>query len=156
MYSGEHIRDIVLWQHYLFNTLEILRLILLQPQNLRRCKACKRDISRVLRQLILANLVIEIINLALCASIIPKYRRTNNIIVFIKNNKTVHLTAERDTLNKRFIAAVSQLSHTLLNSSPPILGFLLRPTVLGEVEWIFLCHGLNRVAVFVRHQHLNR
>ena len=93
MNAGELVVDEVLGQHNLADTLKVLRLVFLHPQQLGRGESGKGNVCRQLGQLLLANDIVEICNLLIGAAIIPQDGRPNHLVIFIQDNQAVHLTA---------------------------------------------------------------
>ena len=83
VYAGEFVRNIILGQHNLLNSCEILRLFIFYPKNLGRRKSRKGNIGRILGKLILTDNIVQIIALLGSSPIIPQNRRTNHLIVLV-------------------------------------------------------------------------
>ena len=97
--TGENVVDVILGKHDLCNPRKVLRLIFLHPKDLGGGKSSKGNIGSQLRQLVLADLVIQIVHLLCGSTVIPENRGTDNVIVFIQHHQTVHLAAAADTGN---------------------------------------------------------
>ena len=71
MYTGQPIRNVILRKHDLFDPCKILRLILFHPEDLRCGKTGKGDIRGILRQLILADHVVQVVTFLGGSAVIP-------------------------------------------------------------------------------------
>ena len=106
MYARQSIVDIILRQHDLFDAGEVLRLMLFHPKQLRRSEACKGDIACVFRQLAFADLCVEPFRFLRRASVVPKDRGTDHVVVLIQSHKPVHLSADADALDRVCVIAL--------------------------------------------------
>ena len=118
MHTSQAVDKIVLGQHDFPNTREQLRLMLFHPEQLGRCKAGKRDVSRAL-------------------SFSQKNGRAQHRVRFIQRNKAVHLAAHAHAAHLPRVKAGQQLRHALPARRPPIPGVLLAPARMWEAERIF-------------------
>ena len=71
MYSGQTIRNVILRKHDLFDPCKILRLILFHPEDLWCGKTGKGDICGILRQLLLADHVVQVVTFLGGSAVIP-------------------------------------------------------------------------------------
>ena len=71
VYSGQLICDIVLREHDLLNLFEVLRLLVLYPQNLRCSKAGKGNIRGIFGKLVLSDHIVQIITFFVGSAIVP-------------------------------------------------------------------------------------
>ena len=132
MCTGQLIGYVILRKHDLTDTGKIFRLILFDPQDLRCCKTGKSNICRIFRQLVFANLVIQIIHLFLCAAIVPEDCRTDNFIVLIQDHQAMHLSAKADSCNLCCVEAVYKFLDSCDHLIIPIIWILLRPSRIWE------------------------
>ena len=63
-------------------------------KDLGSCKTGESDICCILSKLLCSDNVIEVIGFFLGTSVIPKDSGTDNIVILIKDNKSVHLSTE--------------------------------------------------------------
>ena len=94
--ARQHIVDVVLREHDLVDPCEQVRLMLLHPEDLRGRKSGKCDVAGLLRQLLPADHVIQVIGLLLRPSVVPENRRAENMIVLVEHDEAVHLAAGAD------------------------------------------------------------
>ena len=84
---------IVLGQHDLPNTREQLRLVLFHPEQLGRCKACKRDVSRARAEHRAPHRIVQPGCFFGGTAVVPQNGRAQHRVRFIQRNKAVHLAA---------------------------------------------------------------
>ena len=156
MNSGEHICQIILRQHDLADSAEILRLVLLHPENLRRGKAGKSNIGRILRQNLPSDLFIQIIRLGRRSSVIPEDRRTDHLVVLIQDYQSVHLTAERDSCHLALILVFQKLFYSFHRLAVPVFRILFRPAGMREIQGILFGHNLPDLSVSAHQKKLHR
>ena len=99
MNAGKLVSKVILREHDLSDLCEIVGLVLFNPKDLGSGESGECDVSGELGELSLADLVVEIIGLSSGTSVVPKDCGTNDVVIFIKYYKTVHLSAKRDTGN---------------------------------------------------------
>ena len=99
MNSGKLVSKVILGEHDLSNLSEILRLIFLNPEDLGSGEAGECDITGEFCEFSLSDLVIKIIGFSSGTSVIPENSGTDDVVILIKDNKAVHLSAERDSGN---------------------------------------------------------
>ena len=100
--------NVVLWQHDHFGSCKILRFLFLHPEDLRSGKSCKCNVGCILGQCLFSDHIIQIICLLLGTSIIPQNCRTDNVIIFIQSNHSMHLSTKTDTCNLALITIFCQ------------------------------------------------
>ena len=156
MDAGELVRQIVLREHDLCDFSEVFRLVFTHPEELRGSKAREGDVRRQSRELVLADGIVEIVDLLKRASVIPQNRRADDVIGCIQRDKAVHLAARADADDIVCVKALQKLRNTGRDRVPPVLGPLLRPAGVREAEGVFLCHSVQNIAVFCNKQQLAR
>ena len=97
MNTGKLISKIILGEHDLSNLGKVVGLVLLNPEDLGSGESGESDVAGKLGELSLADLVVEIIGLCSGTSVVPEDSGTDNIVLIIKDYKSVHLSAEGDT-----------------------------------------------------------
>ena len=156
MDTCEYVVYIIFWKHDLGNSFKVLPLIFPEPKNLGRSKACKSNIGRQGRELLLADFPVEIGHLFRCSAVIPKDGRTDHIVLFIQNHKAVHLTATADADYILALILFQQFRNTFQHSLTPILGILLAPAGFGKFQGILLGHDVFNITRFVHQQQFYR
>ena len=78
-----------------------------------RSEAGKRDVGGVTAQLVLADLVVQVIDLLLGAAVIPQDAGADDLVIFIQHDKAVHLAACADAPDQRGIEALQQRGDTV-------------------------------------------
>ena len=111
MHTSQTIYDIVLGEHNAADLCEEFRLIFAHPKELGSGKACKSEVAGELQQLCHTEIIVDRVSLGAGSAVIPKDRGTNDLIVFIKSDKSMHLTANGQTCNLRSINALKQLGY---------------------------------------------
>ena len=96
MYTGQPIRNVILRKHDLFDPCKVLWLILFHPEDLRRGKSGERNIRSVLRQLLFADHIIQIIAFLCGSAIVPEDGRADHLILLVQNDKSMHLSSKAD------------------------------------------------------------
>ena len=152
--AGELVGQVVLWKHDLRNFPKVFRLVFTHPEKLRRGEAREGDVGRQRRKLVLADNVIEVVDLFGRASVVPQNRQTDDVVLRVQRNKAVHLTACADTCYLICIKAVQQLRNAGHDRIPPILGLLLRPAGMREDQGILLRDSIQNRAVLRDKQQL--
>ena len=152
--AGELIGQIVLREHDLCDSPEVLRLVFAHPEKLRRGEAREGNVGRQRGQLVFADDVIEIVDFFGRAPIVPQNCRTDDVVGFIQRDKAVHLPAGADACNFTCVKAAQQLGNTGHNCAPPVLGLLLRPAGVREAEGILLRDSIQNRAVLRDKQQL--
>ena len=135
--ASELVGQIVLREHDLCDSPEVLRLIFAHPEELWRGEAREGDVGRQRGELVLADGIVEIVDLLEGTAVIPQNRRADDVIGCIQRNKAVHLPAGADARDQFCVKAAQQLRNTHHDCVPPVLGLLLRPAGLREAEGIF-------------------
>ena len=156
MYPGEFVGDIVFGQHDLGDSGKVLRLLVFHPENLGSGKAGKGDVGRVLRQLFLADHIVQIIAFLICTPIVPQKRGTDHLIVLIQNHQPVHLAAKTDARHLALIRILQQFLNAQHGLLVPVLGLLLRPARIGEINGIFPGDDIPDFTLAVHQQQLYR
>ena len=116
-----------------------LGLIVLYPEYLCSSPACKCGIGCDINKLFSADDAVHLLNLGSCSLVAPDYRLTENIVVLVQHNETVHLSRDTDTLYVLLLNTA--LSHNSLYGLDhcvcPVRRILLRIAVLGLIHGIF-------------------
>ena len=154
VHAGQPIIDVILGQHDLGDPAEILRLILLHPDQLGRGKAGKGDVGGILGQFILADHIVQIIHRVGSAAIVPQNGGANHPIVFVQGYQAVHLSAAADTDNAGGVKALQQFPNAVHTGVPPIIGLLLAPAGLRKIQGIFPGYGIEDLAAAIHQQQL--
>ena len=81
--ARELVDKIILRQHYLFYSLEILRLVILDPKNFRRGETREGDVAGIRGELLSADRFVEIFRLFYGAAVVPKDGRPYHFVMFI-------------------------------------------------------------------------
>ncbi len=121
MYTGHLISDVVFRKHDLFDFSEVFRFIFFYPKDLRRGKAGECDICRILGKFVFPDHVVEIVCLLCRTAVVPQNSRTDHIVIFIQNDKSVHLSAEADARHLCGVKAVREFFDAGSHSIPPVL-----------------------------------
>ena len=153
--TGQPVVDVVLRQHDLLDAGEVLRLVVAQPEQLGRGEAGKRDVGGVTAQLILADLVVQVIDLLLGAAVIPQDAGADDLVGLIQHDKAVHLAACADAPDQRGIEAPQQRGDTVTDSVPPIGRLLLAPAGVGERDTVLTADNVVDPAGLVHQQQLD-
>ena len=125
------------------------------PENLRCGKAGKSNVSGILGQLLLADLIVKIIGLFLAAAVIPQNSGAKDLVVCIQCNQSVHLSACTDSCDLSPVTVCSQLPDSFLHRGQPILRLLFRPSGMREKERIFLRYNILDRAVLLHQKKLH-
>ena len=99
MDAGELVRQIVLREHDLCDFSEVFRLVFTHPEELRGSKAREGDVGRQRGELVLADGIVEIVDLFEGSAVIPQNRRADDVIGCIQRDEAVHLAACADARN---------------------------------------------------------
>ena len=152
MHAGESVVDVILRQHHLPYPREVLRFVFLYPENLRGGKACKGNICGVCGESVLSDDLVEIIGLLYRAAVIPENAWTNDIVVFVQDDKTMHLAAAADALYFLRVDACGQFLQTFDRCGPPVFRVLLGPAVVQKLQWISFRNCVLDSAGFIHQQ----
>ena len=155
MHPCQFVSNIVLGEHDLFDPCKILGLLILHPEKLGRRKPGKRNVRRILRQLILPDLVVQIIALFRCSSVIPENCGTDYLVLVIQNHKPVHLSAKTDPGNPALVHIRGQLLDARDALLIPVFRLLLRPPRMRKIQRILLRHNIDDFAVFLHQKQLH-
>ena len=155
VHAREHVVDVVLRQHDLADAREVFGLVLLHPQDLRRGEAREGDVRGQGREPVAADLIVEIIDLLLRAPVVPEDGGADDRVVFVEHDQAVHLAAAADAGHLRGVRPGEQLLHAAADARPPVLGLLLRPAGLREIERILPAHLADDGALFVHQRQLD-
>ena len=77
---------------------------------------------------------IEILSFIYRSSVIPENSGTYDVVIFVKHNKTVHLTAKAYARDLTLITFSRKLIDSVNRICKPIGRVLLRPTVMGKAQ----------------------
>src|SRR5215813_7505246 len=110
----------------------VSRFALPHPQQFGQGKVGEWWIAGQINQLICPKQIAEFVALLLGSLIAPDDRRSDNLIICVEQDCTMHLSREPDTGNGIFVETGinEHLPHCNSAGSPPILRRLLRPTRL--------------------------
>ena len=125
MDTRHFIGDVVLRQHDFLDFFEILRLIFFHPKYFRGCKAGKSDICCVFRKFFLSDHVVEVVGFLCCTAVVPKDGRADYSVIFVQNDKSVHLAAEADAGYLGRVKAIGKFFDASSYRVPPVLRILL-------------------------------
>ena len=103
--ARKHVVDIVLGQHDLCNAGELVRFVLLHPEELGRCETRESDVGGEVAELPLAHGGVEPHSFLRRTSVVPKDRRADHVVVPIQSHKTMHLSAAADARDLRSVKA---------------------------------------------------
>ena len=156
MLAGKQVVDVVLGQHNLADPGKVLRFILAQPKDLRRGEAGKGDVGRQGGQALLADDVVEIVDLLGSAAVVPENGGADYPILAVQNDQAVHLAAAADTGYLLGVKSLQQRGDPLKHCLFPIFGRLLAPAGLGKLQRIVPGYYVFNVAVLVHQQQLDR
>ena len=154
--ARELVGQVVLREHDLCDLFEVFRLVFAHPEELRGGEAREGNVRRQSRELVLADGIVEVVDLLKRASVIPQNRRANDVVGCVQRNKAVHLPAGADACNFTCVKAAQQLGNTGHNCAPPVLGLLLRPAGVWEDERILVRDLVHDRAGFIHQQQLAR
>ena len=94
--AGQPVDQIIFGQHDFTDARKVLRFVFLHPQDFGRGEAGKGDVCRIFGQLLLADGLVEVVGLCGGASVVPQDGRTDDLVLCIQCDQTVHLSAEAD------------------------------------------------------------
>ena len=154
--AGELIGQIVLREHDLRDSPEILRLVFPHPEKLRRGEAGKGNVGRQRGEPVLAHGVVEIIDFLGSSAVVPQDRRTDDAVACVQRDKAVHLPARADARNLAEVKPLHQLGNPACDCVPPVLRALLRPAGVGEQERILSGDRIQNRAILRNKQQLAR
>ena len=154
MHTSQAVDKIVLRQHDFPNTREQLRLMLFHPEQLGRCKAGKRDVSRARAEHRAPHRIVQPGCFFGGTAVVPQNGRAQHRVRFIQRNKAVHLAAHAHAAHLPRVKAGQQLRHALPARRPPIPGVLLAPARMWEAERIFFGNGIPHTAFFIYQKKL--
>ena len=137
MYAGQTISYVILRQHDLFDPCEVLWLILFHPEDLRRGKSGERNIRSVLRQLLFADHIIQIIAFLCGSAIVPEDGRADHLILLIQNDQSMHLSSEANACHLALVRIFQKLPDALHSLFIPVLRLLFRPAGMWEIQRVF-------------------
>ena len=92
MNAGQLVSKVILGKHDLRNLRKVVRLVLLNPEDLGSGKSGESDIAGKLGELSFSDLVIKIIGLSSGTSVVPKNSWTDNVVILIKDSNKISLT----------------------------------------------------------------
>ena len=92
----ELVGQVVLREHDLCDFSEVFRLVFTHPEELRGSKAREGDVRRQSRELVLANGIVEVVDLFEGSAVVPQDRRADDVIGCIQRDEAVHLPAGAD------------------------------------------------------------
>ena len=98
---------------------------------------------------------IHFLGLLAGAAVVPEDGGTDDVVVLIQSHQTVHLAAGGQALDLGGVDALQQLGNQGADSVPPVLGVLLGPAGLGELQRIGLGNGLADGAGFIHQKNLH-
>ena len=151
----EEVVDVVLGEHDFCDLGVVLGLILPHPQDFGSGETGKGDVGRQLGQLLLANLVVEVVHLLGGAAVVPQNGGANHIVVFVQDHQAVHLAARSDARHLAGVEAAQQLRDALQHGLFPVLGILLAPAGLGELQGVVFGYNVFNLALPVHQQQLD-
>ena len=155
MDAGELIVDEILGQHDPADAPEILRLVLLHPQELGGGEPGEGNVSGELGQLFLADHIVEVVHLLVGAAVVPEDRGADHPVVLVQNDQAVHLAAAAHTGYLADINIPGQLLQAVLHRRPPVLGVLLGPAGMREKQGIIPGNGAADLADAIHQQQLD-
>ena len=132
MNTGKPVVDVILWEHNPGNPAEVLRLVLLHPQDLRSSESGKGYVRRKGGKFLFAYDRVEVFDFFRCSPVIPENRRSDDIIVPVQDNKAVHLPGNSYSRNRRGVKTHQQFRDAFLTGLPPQQRILLRPARMRE------------------------
>ena len=154
--ARELVGQVVLREHDLCDLFEVFWLVFAHPEKLWRGEAREGNVGRQRGELVLADGIVEIVDLLEGTAVIPQNRRADDVVGFIQRDKAVHLAAGADARNFVCIKASQQLGDTGHDRAPPVLGLLLRPAGVREDERILVRDLVHDRAGFIHQQQLAR
>ena len=99
-FAGQPPAHFVLRQQHLAELVEILRLVIAQPENLRRGEAGQRRIGDHLDQLRApAGALFDLLALGGRALIVPQKRAADHAVLLVEKHRAVHLARQADRLH---------------------------------------------------------
>ena len=155
MDAGEDVVDVVLGKHDLADALEILRLMLLHPQNLGGSEPSEGDVGGEGGQLFPSHHLVEVVHLLSGAPIIPQDSRADHLVVLIQHHQAVHLAARSDARHLGLVKALQQGGDSLQHGGFPVLRVLLAPAGLRELQGILLGDFILDLALLIHQQELD-
>jgi len=99
-----------------------------QPKKLRRLETGKRRVASYRTNPLFAYRLVYLFTLFRRSLVVPKDRRPDYFVAFIKKHCAMHLPGDADAVDTWFL----DLGKASLDSSPPILRILLRPKWAGN------------------------
>ena len=138
MNAGQLICYVILGKHDLLDLCEVLRLFILNPEDLRCSEAGEGNVCSILAELFLADHVVQVIALLVGSSVIPENCGTDHVVILVQDHKAVHLAAKADACHLGLVRILDELLDADLGLLPPILGLLLRPARMREIQGILL------------------
>ena len=108
--SADFVGDVILRQHYFRYLCEVVRFVLFQPHQLGRRKARERHVARPFEQFFSADFFVEISALLSRAVVVPEYRGTDDVVICVEHDKSVHLSAERNAFDCAHILPLAELA----------------------------------------------
>ena len=122
--AGQPQPDVVLRQQDVADPRVGLRLVLSQPEQLRRGEPGQRAVAGERDQPLETDLLLDLRALGLRPLVVPEDRRAEHPLVLVEDDEPVHLPGEADR-------PVGKTGEACLGRPPPVLGVLLRPAGLG-------------------------
>ena len=155
--AGQAAADFILRQQDLAGLLEVLRLVIPQPEDLRRREAGQGGVGHQLDQIgAAADALFHLGAFGGGPLVVPEDRPANDLVVLVEEHRAVHLARQPDRANRGRLEF--RLGHRLADRAdrglPPILGVLLAPERLGEVARVGLHGGGQDRALLVDGQRL--
>ena len=127
--AGQPIADVILREEHLADAIVARRVVIPNPEELRRSEPRQDRIRRLLQDHGLAGLGIDPVDLLLTALVAPDQRGPNHFVRTIEQGQTVHLPGQPHAGD--LVAASTGLPNRGLDCGesgvPPVLGALLRP-----------------------------
>ena len=132
--------DVILRQEDVAATTIVLRLMVADPENLRGREARQSRIRRDLDEALAADALRDFFALLARALVAPDDGRADDLIVRIEHDEAVHLPREADALDVLWVDTrfLDDITNRFFHGMIPISRFLLCPTILWLIEWIFL------------------
>ena len=127
-------------------------LVLLHPEELGSGETGESYVACKLGQLFPADFVVKVVNFSLCPAVVPEYCGSDDIVVFIKHDKTMHLAAGSYCRDFRDIDIRQKGLEGTAESIPPLQGILLAPARLREYQRVLLRSTLLDLPFLIHKQ----
>ena len=120
---------VVLRQQHVADAGVRFRLVLPEPEELRRREAGQRTVPRLGDQVVAAEAILDLGALRAGALVVPQDRGADHLLLVVEHDEPVHLAgkADRGRLD-------GERRERGLSGAPPVLGILLRPARPGRRE----------------------